>query len=360
MQGEKLIFGDFALDPANRALTRDGERVEVSARYLDALILMAREPDMLIGKDRFMDEVWRGIPVTDEALTQCIRALRKALGDEAGNPRFIETVPKHGYRFIASVRVGMTANKNTAPAPPANSPATDATPVPNTRADAIAAILRGTLGAAVAGLVIGIAYGLVGASGAGNGGSALSSVLVLAIACTLSAMAGGGGIAAGVVLVRRFEPDMARWSIAGGMLGGIVIGAFGELLGKDGFQLLTGRAPADIAGASEGALLGIAVGLSVWFAHRYRARGQGAAIGFAALAGGIAGAALIALESTMMAGSLSALGEAFPQAPFRLPELALGGRIAGGAVEGAIFVALTCAGLGTGMKVFRDEPRKTI
>ena len=50
-----------------------------------------------------MGEVWRGIPVTDEALTQCIRTLRKQLGDDAARPRFIETVPKNGYRFVAPV-----------------------------------------------------------------------------------------------------------------------------------------------------------------------------------------------------------------------------------------------------------------
>ena len=43
------------------------------------------------------------MPVTDEALTQCIRTLRRKLGDDANRPRFIETVPKHGYRFIAPV-----------------------------------------------------------------------------------------------------------------------------------------------------------------------------------------------------------------------------------------------------------------
>jgi Transcriptional regulatory protein, C terminal len=48
-----------------------------------------------------MEEVWHGVPVTDEALTQCIRTLRRQLGDDAARPRFIETVPKHGYRFIA-------------------------------------------------------------------------------------------------------------------------------------------------------------------------------------------------------------------------------------------------------------------
>ena len=43
------------------------------------------------------------MPVTDEALTQCIKTLRRQLGDDASRPRFIETVPKHGYRFIAPV-----------------------------------------------------------------------------------------------------------------------------------------------------------------------------------------------------------------------------------------------------------------
>src|SRR4029079_1972014 len=54
---------------------------------------------------QFLTEVWRGVPVTDEALTQCIKTLRRKLGDDASRPRFIETVPKHGYRFIAPVEV---------------------------------------------------------------------------------------------------------------------------------------------------------------------------------------------------------------------------------------------------------------
>ena len=94
-------FGPFHLDADERRLTREGAAIEVSGRYLDALILLVSEPGRLVSKDRFMDEVWRGVPVTDEALTQCIRALRRALGDDAANPRFIETVPRYGYRFIA-------------------------------------------------------------------------------------------------------------------------------------------------------------------------------------------------------------------------------------------------------------------
>src|SRR3954463_9293073 len=96
-------FAPYCLDAADRRLTRDGAPVELNARYFDALALLVREAGRLVSKDRFLDEVWRGIPVTDEALTQCIRTLRRELGDDAAAPRFIETVPKHGYRFIAPV-----------------------------------------------------------------------------------------------------------------------------------------------------------------------------------------------------------------------------------------------------------------
>src|SRR4249919_2832472 len=99
----RFRFDIFTLDPADRQLLRDGEPVELNARYLDALALLVSEPGKLVSKDRFLDEVWRGVPVTDEALTQCIKTLRGKLGDDAARPRFIETVPKHGYRFIAPV-----------------------------------------------------------------------------------------------------------------------------------------------------------------------------------------------------------------------------------------------------------------
>src|SRR3569623_293888 len=103
MDSETIAFADFSLDRGDRRLRRAGEPVELSSRYFDALALLVSEPGKLVSKDRFMDEVWRGIPVTDEALTQCIKTLRRQLGDDAASPRFIETVPKHGYRFIAAV-----------------------------------------------------------------------------------------------------------------------------------------------------------------------------------------------------------------------------------------------------------------
>ena len=100
---ESFVFEQFMLDPEDRQLRRGAEPVELNGRYFDALALLVRERGKLVSKNRFLDEVWRGVPVTDEALTQCVRTLRRQLGDNAARPRFIETVPKHGYRFIAPV-----------------------------------------------------------------------------------------------------------------------------------------------------------------------------------------------------------------------------------------------------------------
>ena len=72
-----FAFDRFVLDPADRMLRRDDQPVELSSRYLDALALLVSEHGRLVSKERFFGEVWRGIPVTDEALTQCIRTLRK-------------------------------------------------------------------------------------------------------------------------------------------------------------------------------------------------------------------------------------------------------------------------------------------
>src|SRR3954469_12965970 len=98
-----FAFERFVLDERERRLSSGQDPVEIKGRYFDALALLVREQGKLVSKDRFLDEVWRGVPVTDEALTQCVKTLRRPLGADAARPRFIETVPKHGYRFIAAV-----------------------------------------------------------------------------------------------------------------------------------------------------------------------------------------------------------------------------------------------------------------
>lgn len=96
-------FDDFFLDESNRQLSRSGDPVALNSKYLDVLLLLVSRAGQLVEKQRIFDEIWDGVFVTDAALTQCIKDIRKQLGDDASSPRYIKTVPKHGYVFIGTV-----------------------------------------------------------------------------------------------------------------------------------------------------------------------------------------------------------------------------------------------------------------
>lgn len=95
-------FDDFNLDASNRQLSRNGEPVALNSKYFDVLLLLVSRSGQLVEKHRIFEEVWDGVFVTDAALTQCIKDIRKQLGDDASSPRYIKTVPKHGYVFIGA------------------------------------------------------------------------------------------------------------------------------------------------------------------------------------------------------------------------------------------------------------------
>lgn len=308
-------FDRFVLDPADRRLTQNGATVELNARYLDALILLAAEPGRLVTKDRFMAEVWKGVPVTDEALTQCIRALRKALGDDAARPRFIETAPRHGYRFIAPVLPVEVSTPVADPAPvsppPPSRPATPAQPERWRRFRVRSA--AGMIGGGAAGLIGGLIYGLIGAAAADGSGAGSSSVLVLAGLTMWVGLVGGAGVGAGIAAAALDAPKPGFTGILGGALGGLITGGLVKLIGVDAFALLLGQSPGAITGAGEGAVLGAAVGLGVWLgalgSERLRAR-RGAAV--AGLCGGLAGLVIVLSGGRLMAGSLNELAARFP------------------------------------------------
>ena len=327
-------FGRFQLDPADRQLRRDEQPVELNARYLDALTLLVSEQGRLVSKDRFLDEVWRGVPVTDEALTQCIKTLRRQLGDDAASPSFIETVPKHGYRFVAPVeRVGGEHR-----------------PLPSAPANGWQQFFRiggaGTIGGGIAGLIGGLAYGVAGASQPLQPGTGGVSVLLVLLWLTIAAaLMGGAGVSFGIAAADLTRDP--RWRIAGGAIGGLAVGGFAKLLGLDAFNLLLGRAPGGITGAAEGLVLGGAVGIGVWLAGR-----QGwslrRSVVVAGLIGGAAGLLIAALGGRLMGGSLDLLAGTFPDSRLRIdPISAMFGesefgpvsQIATAGVEGALFAA---------------------
>ncbi|MFL6213529.1 MAG: winged helix-turn-helix domain-containing protein [Blastocatellia bacterium] len=96
-------FGEFCLDAGNRRLLREGHPVALNSKYFDVLLLLVSRYGQLVEKATIFAEIWSGVFVTDAALTQCIKDIRKQLGDDAANPRYIKTVPKHGYVFIGEV-----------------------------------------------------------------------------------------------------------------------------------------------------------------------------------------------------------------------------------------------------------------
>lgn len=342
-----MRFGAFSLDPADRRLSRDGTPVELNARYLDALILLVGARGELVTKERFMAEVWRGVPVTDEALTQAIRTLRRTLGDSAVAPRFIATVPKHGYRFIAPIEGGKGAKPRAAPTAAIS------------RSHFLRQTQAATGGAMLAGALVGLSYGLIGPAQpqAGGGGGALSLLLVLVLVSVFSAGVAGAGIGAGLAAARFVQPARWYWLIAGGAVGGVTTGAFANVIGGDAFRLLFGQEIGAFAGAIEGFILGGAVGLAAFLADRRLLL----ALAIAALLGAGAGLAIALFDGRMMAGSLEGLVTAFPSSQLRLDgisgplgEEGLGpiGLAVTSACEGAVF----SAGVVWGLRALGESP----
>ena len=98
-----LQFGDFTLDVAERRLLRDGRPVTLAPKAFDVLAALAARPGRLITKDELLKEVWPDSFVEESNLAYHVFALRKALGETADGESYVETVPKRGYRFTASV-----------------------------------------------------------------------------------------------------------------------------------------------------------------------------------------------------------------------------------------------------------------
>ena len=98
-------FGDFQLDIGKCALTRSGRPVVLQKKSFELLCLLVRSGGDLVTRDEVMDELWADTFVADNNLSQHIRSLRKALGENGdASTKFIETVPRLGYRFVGDVR----------------------------------------------------------------------------------------------------------------------------------------------------------------------------------------------------------------------------------------------------------------
>src|SRR5215216_5980341 len=98
-------FGPYQFHSSKRVLNRLGEAISLTPKAAEILVILVTRAGQLVEKDELLREVWPDTFVEEANLSQHIFYLRKALGDERGVPRYIETVTRRGYRFIGTVRV---------------------------------------------------------------------------------------------------------------------------------------------------------------------------------------------------------------------------------------------------------------
>jgi Tol biopolymer transport system component/DNA-binding winged helix-turn-helix (wHTH) protein len=125
----RVSFGLFEADPISGELWKSGIRVRIQSQPFRVLITLVERPGEVVTREELHDQVWgKDTNIDfDRALSIAINKVRDALGDNAENPRFIETLARRGYRFIAPV--SKTASANDASAPPAAIPAHKPQPV---------------------------------------------------------------------------------------------------------------------------------------------------------------------------------------------------------------------------------------
>jgi TolB-like protein/DNA-binding winged helix-turn-helix (wHTH) protein/Flp pilus assembly protein TadD len=96
-------FADFTLEAGEHRLRRGTQEIYLRPKTFETLLYLIERCGHLITKDELLDALWADTMVTEGTLTHCIEEVRKALRDEAHHPRFIQTVPRVGYKFIAEV-----------------------------------------------------------------------------------------------------------------------------------------------------------------------------------------------------------------------------------------------------------------
>jgi len=115
--GECIRFGLFELDPASGDLRREGRPVRLQPQPARVLALLVSRPGEVVTREELRRQIWSDGTFVDfeRGLNFCIAQIRSALQDSADSPRFIETLPRRGYRFIAPVAPSVSASNASVP-----------------------------------------------------------------------------------------------------------------------------------------------------------------------------------------------------------------------------------------------------
>src|SRR5262249_3633844 len=102
---EVFVFAGFRLDARQRLLFGpDGQSIPLSGRAFDTLLFLAEHPNQLLDKQTLLKAIWPNVIVEENNLNQNISLVRRALGETAGEHRFVVTVPGRGFRFVPQVQ----------------------------------------------------------------------------------------------------------------------------------------------------------------------------------------------------------------------------------------------------------------
>ncbi|MEA3182808.1 MAG: transcriptional activator of cad operon [Gammaproteobacteria bacterium] len=168
-----LRIGAWRVDADSGQISRDGESVRVDARLMRLLLCLAERAGKVVTTDELLQEVWSGVVVTQDSVYQAVASLRRLLGDDPKKPTYIATVPRQGYRMVATV----SPWAGTAPAKPTTEVVDPppATPLPR-GVDPPNRWPRGRVGALLA---LGAALCLAQAASVGPPGPPHKSIAVL-------------------------------------------------------------------------------------------------------------------------------------------------------------------------------------
>jgi DNA-binding winged helix-turn-helix (wHTH) protein len=357
-------FSEFILSPRRRMLIRNGCEQPLIPRYFDLLVFLIERRSEAVHRRDIFDRIWSDVVVSDSALSQAIRTIRRVLGDDSREPRFVRTVSRHGYRFVFADVVeeddeGDWQDAETTRSALGTSEALHRLGA-RPRHTFARALLRDTrwdvartgasIGGGLAGLVGGTAGGLILTVSPGSSAS-LAVVPVLALLGCCCGAAGGAGVGAGLSVAESIA--RSRRAIAllcGAALGGGLAGFAAEWLGRWSLAALVG-VNIDIGGGVEGLAIGGAAGLgySVATAHSEgglaapRGHGRLAVASVIAAACGFAALALAFTGRPLVGGTIHVIAEASAGSQATLTPL---GRLIGEPDFGPLTSAVIATGEG--------------
>lgn len=263
-------FSDFILSTRKRLLIRNGQQLPLIPRYLDLLIFLIERRRDAVHRREIFDRVWSDVIVSDSALSQAIRTLRRTLGDDPREPRFIRTVSRHGYQF--TFRDVIEEPDEDVPEPVlVRAPEVESEQTRQKVVASLTALMTGATracaGAALAGAAAGIAGGLL-LSVAPDNAAPLAIVPVLVLVGAAAGAVGGLGVGAGLA----FAESSSRLRNAvgltiGGAAGGAAIGMAVQWLMRWSLAAVVGL-NLPIGGAFEGLVIGAAAGAGYAIARR--------------------------------------------------------------------------------------------